>query len=203
MRLNGMSQILIEPTGWWKGFNGFWGLRRRRDSQPRRDASRPDQGVPRASDHAGADPLRRHHRFGCGVGRRRAARSRRRHQPWPKRRPSLLFGEAGAGLPARRRLPRSRQPILEVALDPTWSPNGSTLAFIEAPNYAGAGTALPLLHHWYADHRLFLYDVQTQTLRGRPIPNGASVPQWSADGRSLLCLPQQPLDPSHARRQTG
>ena len=80
-----------------------------------------------------------------------------------------------------------------MTLDPVWSPNGSTLAFIEAPDYTSPGTPAAVLHRWYADHRLFLDDVETKTLRGLPGVSGVTVPRWSADGRSLLYVSHNAL----------
>ncbi len=194
MRLNGMSQILIEPTGWWKGFGiGFWvfgdGAIHNLDETPldliKGSGALPITLAQTLSDGT-TDSV-----AASAAGERLAVVADISHGRnggrlyWSEKQVQVCQPGGGChGLVNRSS---------KVTLDPTWSPNGSTLAFIEAPNYAGAGTALPLLHHWYADHRLFLYDAGTQTLRGRPIPNGASVPQWSADGRSLLYVSHNSL----------
>ncbi|HVV75898.1 MAG TPA: hypothetical protein VHC43_07665 [Mycobacteriales bacterium] len=73
-----------------------------------------------------------------------------------------------------------------VSLDPSWSPNGHTLAFVDAPASDSPGFPQHTVARWYAAHDLELYDATRHTLRTLPAANGASAPQWSPDGGSLL-----------------
>jgi dipeptidyl aminopeptidase/acylaminoacyl peptidase len=73
-----------------------------------------------------------------------------------------------------------------LTFDPAWSPNGSVLAFVEAPPSAATNFYQSTVSSWYAEHTLWLLG------RGSRVPtevggaNGASVPVWSSDGESLL-----------------
>ncbi len=72
-----------------------------------------------------------------------------------------------------------------VTIDPAWSPDGATLAFVQAPASARPGFPQPIVARWYDAHQLWLYRPATRSLRRLDAP-GASDPAWSADGRSLL-----------------
>ena len=77
-----------------------------------------------------------------------------------------------------------------VSLDPNWSPNGSLLAYVAGPAAPQAGTPTA---QWLNQHQLFLYDPTTETTRGLPGTEGASAPQWSADGRNILYVSHDSL----------
>jgi hypothetical protein len=76
-------------------------------------------------------------------------------------------------------------PPSAVTLDPAWSPDGATLAFVRAPALATAGFPQPVVARWYDAHQLWLYHPATGSLTRLDAP-GATVPAWSADGNSLL-----------------
>jgi hypothetical protein len=57
---------------------------------------------------------------------------------------------------------------------------------VAAPDLLSSGWPQPVLKRWYADHELRIYDARTGTTRTLARERGASVPVWSADGRSLL-----------------
>ena len=72
-----------------------------------------------------------------------------------------------------------------VTLDPAWSPDGATLAFVRAPSRASPGFPQPVVAAWYDAHQLWLYHPATHSV-SRLDARGATVPAWSADGTSLL-----------------
>jgi hypothetical protein len=79
-----------------------------------------------------------------------------------------------------------RTPSGDVTLDPAWSPNGKTLAFVEAPSSSASDFFQSTLTKWYSTHHLWLLS------SGSSVPNevrgtaGASVPVWSSNGKSVL-----------------
>lgn len=73
-----------------------------------------------------------------------------------------------------------------VTLDPAWSPDGHTLAFVEAPDLNNSGWPQSLLKRWYRQHVLRLLDLRTRRVQTIAAANGAAVPSWSRDGTSLL-----------------
>jgi WD40-like Beta Propeller Repeat len=79
-----------------------------------------------------------------------------------------------------------------VTLDPAWSPDGATLAFVRAPALATAGFPQPVVARWYDAHQLWLYHPATRSLTRLNAP-GATVPAWSADGNSLLYMARDGL----------
>ncbi len=72
-----------------------------------------------------------------------------------------------------------------ISFDPAFSPDGATLAYVQAPPTSQGDFAQRHVVAWYATHTLW-----TLTPGGAPheIPGarGASTPTWSRDGRTLL-----------------
>ena len=75
------------------------------------------------------------------------------------------------------------KPGSAVTLDPAWSPTENLLAYVKAPTAFNAGNP-PVA--WYAAHELFVYDPATHRSTKIAGIDGASVPSWSTDGKSLL-----------------
>jgi hypothetical protein len=182
-----MDQILVAPAGWWRGFGiGFWvfgdGMVHNNDETPLDVVASPG-ARPRALAQTLSDGAT--DAFASAAAAERLAVvadvSKGRNGGrvfWSEKQVQLCRPIAGC----RGLVDRSSK----VTLDPAWSPDGRTLAFVEAPDYASGGTPPPRLHRWYADHRLLLYDAVTKKLRGVHGANGATVPKWSPDGKSLL-----------------
>ena len=76
-------------------------------------------------------------------------------------------------------------PPSTITLDPAWNPGGTQLAFVRAPYRASPGFSQNVVAAWYGAHQLWLYDPASGS-RHELDARGASVPQWSADGKSLL-----------------
>jgi dipeptidyl aminopeptidase/acylaminoacyl peptidase len=88
--------------------------------------------------------------------------------------------------PAAGACTRVRAPKSDVTLDPAWSPDGRTLAFIQAPASSVAGFPQPVVAGWYATHTLWTVRVPGGAAHQITGASGATVPVWSADGKSLL-----------------
>jgi Tol biopolymer transport system component len=70
-----------------------------------------------------------------------------------------------------------------VSLDPAWSPDGASLAYVKAPAYrAAAGPSLA----WFQAHQLYVWNSRTDATRRIGAINGSSLPTWSRNGKSLL-----------------
>ena len=70
-----------------------------------------------------------------------------------------------------------------VSLDPSWSPDGTLLAYVKAPAYRRGGN--PTLA-WFGAHQLFVWNARTDANRRIGAISGSSLPTWSLDGKSLL-----------------
>lgn len=77
-------------------------------------------------------------------------------------------------------------PSGELTFDPTWSPSGKTLAFVEAPSSAVGNFFQSTLTKWYSTHHLWLLSSGSSQPTEVKNTEGASVPVWSSNGRSLL-----------------
>jgi hypothetical protein len=75
----------------------------------------------------------------------------------------------------------------ELSFDPSWSPDGSELAFVQAPsNSLTTNFYQSTVAQWYAAHSLWVLRPDTASPSRIKTADGASVPVWSADGKSLL-----------------
>ena len=81
------------------------------------------------------------------------------------------------------------QPPGTVSFDPEWSPNGSTLAYLDGRNLGSAGNAgfaQPAVARFYDTLQLRLYTAATGTTATARTAEGAVVPVWARSGHSLL-----------------
>ncbi len=81
------------------------------------------------------------------------------------------------------------QPHGTVSLDPAWSPNGSTLAYLVGSNLGSAGNAgfaQRAVARFYDTLQLRLYAATTGVSRTVPAARGAVVPIWARSGHSLM-----------------
>ncbi len=79
-----------------------------------------------------------------------------------------------------------RAPKSGLTLDPAWSPDGKTVAFVEAPSSPAAGFPQAVVARWYATHTLWTARTASHTAHEITGANGATAPVWSSDGKSLL-----------------
>jgi Tol biopolymer transport system component len=77
-------------------------------------------------------------------------------------------------------------PTNTVTLDPIWSPNGASLAYVQGPALQSVGFPQPAVAHWYGAHECYLFDPTTGSVQMSSQTRGATVPLWSGDGNSLL-----------------
>jgi dipeptidyl aminopeptidase/acylaminoacyl peptidase len=185
-QLNGMTQPLLSPAGWWRGLGiGVWvygeGMTRNLDATPLDVISRPG-----AKPHFLANTLSvQTTRVIAGAVSAVA-----------------VVADVSQGVNGGRVVwdakqlqicttaPTPCKPIVsdrsKVTLDPAWSPSGEQLAFVEAPDRHTGGWGQNVLTRWYGTHVLRLYDVRSHRLRTLRAARGATAPLWSSDGKSLL-----------------
>jgi hypothetical protein len=86
--------------------------------------------------------------------------------------------------------PSPGKPGSAVSLDPAWSPTENLLAYVKSPAMFNGGNP-PLA--WFAAHDLFVYNPDTRRSTRIAGIEGASVPTWSTDGKSLLYVSHDAL----------
>jgi hypothetical protein len=79
-----------------------------------------------------------------------------------------------------------RSPRGEMSLEPAWSPDGRTLAYVTAADFGGVDGRATMAR-WYATRRL---RIGGEAVQGS---GGAASPVWSSDGRSLLFVARDGL----------
>lgn len=77
-------------------------------------------------------------------------------------------------------------PAGQLTLDPAWSPDGGMLAFVAAAPGKESDFRQATIERWYATHRLWLLRAGASRPIEVPGTEGAAVPAWSQDGRSIL-----------------
>jgi len=80
-----------------------------------------------------------------------------------------------------------------LSLDPVFSPNGRTLAFVEAASMKASTIGLPAVQRWYRTHSLWILRQGASTPTKIADTAGAAAPAWSADGRSVLYVADDAL----------
>src|SRR5579862_4450044 len=166
--LNGMHDVLVDLAGWWPKLGiGFWTFG---DGMIHNNDETPLDLVPAPN----AKPRTLAQTLSDGTTEVNSANSRGQlavvadvshgrnggRTYWDKKQVQLCGGSGRC------------QPLLDrkskVTLDPAWSPNGDTLAFIEAPDYVNAGWIQPFMQRWYGEHELLLYSSATGKIRVVP-----------------------------------
>lgn len=99
--------------------------------------------------------------------------------PWAK-------GRVETCAPASDHCTPVPEPTNATAIDPTWSPDGRALAFVEASASQSPSSLPKAVRAWYASGRLYLLPVGTTkpvAVRGS---QGATAPQWSPEANEAL-----------------
>lgn len=92
----------------------------------------------------------------------------------------------------------ARTPRGDVSVDPSWSPDGTELVYVEAKSYTTWGFPQATVAAWYATHSLWLLRA------GSTVPvevsggQGAASAVWSADGKALMYVKDDALWLVHA-----
>lgn len=83
-------------------------------------------------------------------------------------------------------------PTGHLSLDPAWSPDGSTLAYVAARAGRSSNFFQQTIRRWYDTRQLWLL---AKGSRPRVVPEstGAAAPTWSRDGRSVLFVANDSL----------
>jgi dipeptidyl aminopeptidase/acylaminoacyl peptidase len=84
-------------------------------------------------------------------------------------------------------------PAGTLSLDPAFSPNGQTLAFVEAASMRAGNIGQAVVRGWYATHSLWLMRHPGATPTEIAGTAGAASPVWSADGGSMLYVSNDAL----------
>jgi hypothetical protein len=81
----------------------------------------------------------------------------------------------------------------ELTLDPAWSPDGRTLAFIEAEPSTVSNFYQTTVEKWYGTHHLWLLHAGSTHPVEVPYAFGASTPVWSSDSKSIMYVSRDSL----------
>jgi len=184
--LGGMREISFDPVAWWphRGI-GFWARWNcdscNADGDPfyviSSPGARPRQlGTTLADSHLD--------QIAAGPGGQLAIVAQ---TPGPGMGGRLIWQDRRVTVcgPAAAACTAVPSPPGAVTLDPAWSPGGTILALVRAPTRASPGFPQSAVAHWYDAHQLWLYHPAMHSLSKLNAP-GATVPAWSADGKSLL-----------------
>jgi TolB protein len=180
-QLDGMRNVLLQIAGFWPPLGiGFWvfgdGAVHNNDAAPLNavGASSPTPRLLTLSDGTTDEVAGSATGAVAVVTDRGGGRS-----AWQGKR-VVVCTPSSAGCVA---LPH---PSETVTVDPSWSPDGRTLAYVVAPDYRRENWSQRNLARWFADHRVFLYNPTTKKVRELPAARGATSLTWSGNGESLL-----------------
>jgi dipeptidyl aminopeptidase/acylaminoacyl peptidase len=85
------------------------------------------------------------------------------------------------------------EPPSETAFDPVWSPDGTELAFVEAPTNENSSFAPSKIRAWYASGQLEVFAAGKSQAVSVRHTLGATAPQWSPTGHALLYVANDAL----------
>jgi WD40-like Beta Propeller Repeat len=77
-----------------------------------------------------------------------------------------------------------------VSIDPSWSPNGSLLAYEKAPTVPDDDVSNA---KWYDAHELYLWNAATDTSKKVAVLHGVTVPVWAKNAKELLYVDDNAL----------
>jgi Tol biopolymer transport system component len=185
-RLAGMTGLLLQPVGWWRGQGiAFWvygnGMVDNLDQTPLLRLPSPGATSQRlGSTLSGTDKnaVTASNRGDLALVDQTGRQSFGR-LIWQHKRVEVCAAGSATCAPVPA-------PARTVTIDPSWSPNGRTLLYDQAPRLATPGFPQGLVHRWYAENHLLTYRPATSARRVLPGTAGASAAQWSANGRTIL-----------------
>jgi hypothetical protein len=200
-RLDGMNELRLQPVGWWRHRGiGFWvygdGMVHNTDQAPL-DLLRSPGAIP---TRLASDPSNQN---ATQISASTTGRLALVQQTGSSGFGRLIWQDKRVETcpPASARCTPAPAAPHTVTLDPAWSSNGHTLAYIQAPRVATDGFPSRTVHRWYAAHQLEIYNATTGSRRTVPGSQGASAPQWSRDGKTLLYVDDNRIWilPAHAK----